>query len=55
MVQRHGTQGKQIFGEPLFSLGLDHEKLERDYFSPTLNIAHHVSILIPWATWHRTY
>lgn len=49
MVRRN--RRKRGFAETLFSLGLDFEKLEGGYFSPILNIAHHVSVSITRDTW----
>lgn len=46
LVERWGLESNQRFEDAKFSPGHDFEKLSRDYFSPTLNIAHHVSILI---------
>jgi hypothetical protein len=43
--QRRKKGGK--FGEFVFTLIDNEAKLQRDYFCPILNIAHHVSSILP--------
>jgi hypothetical protein len=42
---KRGRRGKRRSGDKVFTLVDNEEKLQKDYFCPTLNIAHHVSVL----------